>query len=69
MIMILLILMRYLYRMSKFISGGIFFPPYGCKTLIILLLVSSIQALSNFLNVDVPVPNVVTDRYFVATLR
>ena len=64
MIMIILILRR-----SIFTSSGIFFPPYGCKTLIILLLVSSIQALSNFLNVDVPVPNVVTDRYFVATLR
>ena len=65
----MIMIMRYLYRKSKFISNGIFFLTYGCKTLIILLFVSSIHALSNFLNVDVPVPNVVTDRYFVATLR
>ena len=65
MIMILLILRRSVYLgKTKYL-----FLVHGCKTLIILLLVSSIHSLSNFLNVDVPVPNAVTDRYFVATLR
>ena len=75
MIMILSI-KRYLCKYTKLISSmvisilsAIFLQLYVFKTLIILLFVSLIHSLSNFLNVDVPVPNVVTDKYFIATLR
>ena len=60
---------QFISSMVILILSAILFQLYGFKTLIMLLFVSSIHSLSNFLNVEVPVPNVVTDKYLVATLR